>query len=394
MKSSMCRLYGAGDLRLETVDAYWIANECKKAFENAEETTFYSLLPLRFDNLGYYNQPEKYNYLELSTKSCFEYPYDLFQTFEIYKCQYQFALSVWKKAAEMIKEEYPGIESITFGCQQESGVYPINFVYNTEEIKNRQIEIIKELIQDGFSIDETLTLTYEENGNQKAWYYKGTIGPSYERCKKTLSDTMAKGKLIKVKKNVSYTYEECEKYYLSFDEKILKLGNQIRVYYNTQEENKPLFDAIKEKNIEKIKEYIKNGYSLNVIDIYGNSAFTNILYSLFDDEGKKEWDDIDTEETELLDDLFDTGVNPAIYGVNANECSLDEAVVCHRNKTAKWLLEKGVNPVFFPYIDDMSDEGLTLIDWLESILYEETRDMPKEKHDDVKEMLQMLKEYS
>lgn len=372
----------------EQYDAYWIANEYRKAISDPNGNPFYSLLPLRFDNMGYYYKPEKYDYLELEGKSCFEYPYDLYQSFDIYKCRYQFALAVWKKAAERIKEEYPEIENITFGCQQANGVYPINFTYRVDEIRNRQIDIIKKLIQDGFSIDENLTVTYEEKGYDKRWRYEGMIGPSYEKCRKMLSNTMAKGKLIEVMKNVSYTYEECEEYYLSLDEKILMLGNQIRAYYHKQEENKPLFEAINEKDFDKIREYVKNGYSLNAIDVYGYSAFDNILESLFDDEEKEEWDDLDEEETKLLDSLFNMGVNPAIYGVNADGCSLNHAVVYHRNKTAKWLLEKGVNPELFPYIDDLCDENVTMVEWLEGIWYQE------KTPDDVIEMIQMLKQYS
>ena len=113
------------------------------------------------------------------------------------------------------------------------------------------------------------------------------------------------------------------------------------------------------------------------------------LYSL---DYLENYEDIGPEKMIFLDYLFEHGANPAIYGVNAFGCLLVEAAVYHINKLAGWLLQRGVNPAIYPFIDDLSDEDITLIDWVEDdVMSEEIRDIPD---DDVKDLLRMLKEYS
>ena len=76
--------------------------------------------------------------------------------------------------------EFPDIEEFSYGEQNENGVYPIKFRYDVSTVAARQKEIMKSLINDGFSIDEYIRISYTEEERRKTWHYEGIVGDSAE----------------------------------------------------------------------------------------------------------------------------------------------------------------------------------------------------------------------
>ena len=84
--------------------------------------------------------------------------------------------------------------------------------------------------------------------------------------------------------------------------------------------------------------------------------------------------------------------------MGVDECAytlLKDAVIRQNMGLIEWLLEKGANVDVYMNIDSLFDEGITLRDWLDDIIYERIRDHEDEKFIDIdKKISSMLKTHS
>ena len=103
----------------EQYDAYWIADEFEKAFKNNDDTSFYSILPIRF-----FVNPYSNGFYDLYSVGDYRDGFELCRTSKIRHSSVEFAFQIWKTAAEIVKKEYPEIEKISFDNQLNNGVYP------------------------------------------------------------------------------------------------------------------------------------------------------------------------------------------------------------------------------------------------------------------------------
>ena len=105
---------------------------------------------------------------------------------------------------------------------------------------------MKSLINDGFSIDEYISISYAEEERRKTWHYEGVVGyPRDELYEIFYKTPHGEALPIEYSKNVSFTYEECCEYYKEFDDKMLELGNQRKIYALEESKHQELFEWAK-----------------------------------------------------------------------------------------------------------------------------------------------------
>ena len=78
----------------EQYDAYWIADEFEKAFKNNDDTSFYSILPIRF-----FVDPYSNGFYDLYSVGDYRDGFELCRTSKIRHSSVEFAFQIWKTAA-------------------------------------------------------------------------------------------------------------------------------------------------------------------------------------------------------------------------------------------------------------------------------------------------------
>lgn len=322
--------------RLNLHDACWIMGNCETIKEIVNRSPYYSLLPIRFYNYGSWNYREDY---DIHSVGCFRNGFELVRISDICSSKAHFAQKLWEKAAEETRKRYPEIEALSFGAQSADGIYPIQFRYDIQELTEAQRQIMKDIIDDGFTVDEYMDIKHYEKERRKIWKYEGVVKYTRDEMREIILGT-PHGKMpsIELRKRVSFSYEECEEYYKCFDERMLLLGNQIRAYNYYLPQNTPLFEAAKQGNKERIKELIADGYSLNEISPSGETAFSLLLDAIT--EKSKMADD----DRAFLDYIIEHGVNVNLIGVTAvAEPPVFNAFVFRNDDLYKWLLDHGAD---------------------------------------------------
>ena len=335
---------------------------------SAKDYSLYSLLPVRYagdfkslDGAPFYSCDRSDSGAEIHRE------------FRLCNSLDYYSSVLWEKSAELILKEFQDIEKIRFGKQGFDGVYPIEFRYPVALIEKRQKEIMQELIDGGFSIDESIRTSVEENGKVKTIRYFCVADLTYREAERIFNSTpCGQDPPIELRKNISYSYEACSNDFLTFSERLLECGNQRRCY---RERNKDLNAAIKGKRLDEVKRLIRKGDSLNEISKDGESVFTAIVKYCMDI-----YDGITDRDIEYLDELVEMGANPGVFGGFEDDL-LTVAITHRQNLLVKWLLDKGVNPNQHPFPDDAFEASTTLLDWVYSLdneLYLD--DDPEEAH--------------
>ena len=341
----------------EQFDCYWISEGTSPYNREENPPTYLSLLPIRFYNRPTFCNSVKLKYYERSCRSA-DRECDDCRTIRILHSRDAFAVQLWKRAAEIVAEEFPLIEQIQFGPQQFSGVYPITFPYSVAQVAARQEAVMRRMIEDGFSVEECVTLRCEEVPNGKRWIYEGVLGLPDDEFENLFSD-LPFGELppIGLNRQVCYSYDQCENYYKTFDERLLTLGNQYRNYGRS---DPTLESAIERWSFKEIKVNETNGQRLNEITKLGESVFSIVTTFCMDTEN------LNDAGLAFLDACVAMGANPAVYGITGKS-PLAAAAEWNEHRLTEWLLKQGVNPNIHPFLDDYYDAEGTLLDWIEHL---------------------------
>ena len=372
-------------------DACWIMGNYNDAAKYIEEHPAFSLLPIRFYNDGDWNIKGGYGFSSVGT---YRDGFELCRTSEICSSKIEFAYQLWEKAAAIVVREFPDIEYFSYSEQNENGVYPIKFRYDVSTVAARQKEIMKSLINEGFCIDEYINIYYVEDGHRKTWHYEGVVGYTRDELYEMFYKTPHGEALpIEFKKNVSFTYEECCEYYNEFDDKMLELGNQRKIYALEENKHKKLFEWAKRGDFDSIYKMSLNTPCLNIFNKHGETVFYLFAQAVLGDFYEN---DFSLETKNKFDILLSQGANISLVGVD--ECAdtlLKDAVIHQSIGLIEWLLEKGANVDVYMNIDSLFDEEITLIDWLDDKICERIRNHEDEKFIDLdKKISSMLKTHS
>ena len=353
----------------EQYDACWIMGNYNEAAKYIKDHPAYSLLPIRFYNDGDWNIKGLYNFSSVGT---YRDGFELCRTSEICSSKIEFAYRLWEKAAEILVMEFPDIEEFSYGEQNENGVYPIKFRYDVSTVAARQKEIMKSLINDGFSIDEYIRISYTEEERRKTWHYEGIVGDSAEDLYGIFYKTPHGEALpIEFNKNVSFTYEECCEYYKEFDHKMLELGNQRKIYALEESKHKELFEWAENGDFNPIYQMSLKTPCLNIFNKHGETVFYLFAKAVLDDFYEN---DLSAETKKMFDILLSQGANISLAGVDECAYTLIKDAVIHQNiGLIEWLLENGADVDVYMHIDSLDCEVITLRDWLDNIICELVR---------------------
>lgn len=344
--------------REQLYDACWIMGNSQITIELIQNNPYYSFLPIRFYNYGDWNYKEQY---DLHSVGTYRDGFELCRDSDICSAKAFYAQRVWERGAKAVLEHYPDIEDCSIGEQKEDGIYPISFKYDIEEIANYQRNAMKCIIEDGFSIDEYLNMDYYIDGHRKNWFYSGVVGESYDEMYDLFYST-PHGEMppVEIKHNVSFSYEECEKYYKTFDKRMLELGNQRRAYEFLAGRNNRLFISAEKADIPKLKELVRHGFSINEINQEGETAFSMIVSTLTKDHYLSDMDEA------ILDELIEYGANVNLIGVTPNSDYLILDAYCNGDtKLFKWLLRNGADLDMEIFFEGDRYESYTIRDWVE-----------------------------
>lgn len=345
--------------------ACWIMGIIPGYEKHIAGTPFHTLLPIRFYDYGSWDYDEKTKFGLLSV-GCYRDGIQNCMKSHVVLAEYLYAKRLWEEASMIIYKEFPEIENIVFEQQRSDGVYLINFRYDPSQIGKRQQEIMRQLIDDGFCIQEELSVRCEESNERKTWIYEGTLDCSFELLQNAFHRASYGQALpLVANRSVSFSYDTCEAYYHTFDRDLLELGNQRRWYAIEERKQKGLFEAARQGDYTGMCKLVETGYSLNAFDKSGTTAFTWFALQQITRE------EPDNDRFKQWDHLIALGANPGLFGVNTdNESLLTNAILDKDVEAVRYLLDIGVNPNYYIYLDDcFTDEGVTLLeqaeDWRE-----------------------------
>lgn len=350
--------------RPELYDACWIMGNTYEREKMIEQHPVWSLLPIRYYNFGKWEYREK---MYFSSVGDYKDGFELCKTADFCSSLGRFAQMLWEKSTEMLTIEYPEITKIVFGNQLDDGIYPITFRYDIEEIAASQRRIMQKLLDDGFSIDEFLRMEYEldQTRNRKTWRYYGMTEYSIEELYRLFHST-EHGEMIPLitRKNVRFSYEECETYYKTFNERMLTLGNQRQAYKFFELQNHTLFEAANSGDKNAIRKLVESGQNINEIAPSGDTAFSTFLQHL---TYYNETHDINEEDEHFLNYLYENGANVNLIGVNVcADPPLLNAFNNHADRLFKWLSDRGANVDAEILYDEWFEKetSYTIRDWI------------------------------
>ena len=262
---------------------------------------------------------------------------------------------------------------------------------------SRQLEIMKGLLDSGMYLDETLEETEDKDefAPFPTVYLKGTLEGDFFDIIDVLKETARKDYLkVFGKKRLTYTLEECMKFYKIFPEEILGLGNQKRVYRIIEEQNRDMFDAAVNLDAAKLLTFVETGRNLNDICEDGNTVFSKYLNGIISGKGYPNSTSVFCEEDAQA--LVDAGANPALYGVDDDfEFPLNNALRCEQTDIVEFLLKNKVNPNMFSRIDCVY-ESETLLEreerWLKEIPYRASPEYADKLEKKGRERMKLLEE--
>lgn len=320
-----------------------------------KQNNFYSLLPVRLDE-------DVCPYL--SERWCFSFNVNKFyggagfwrHVSFIQSSRFAFAKKLYLESAIQLMTEYPEIEDISFGERQANGIYPIKRRYSTEPLRARLYEIMERKLSDGFYIDEFIRAEFHETSDSKNYKFFGVLDMDRSELETLLyTHDQEYIRSIYLKRGIRYTLDECKVFYREFDEDILDLGNQPRAYAASYSDNAELFEAARAGDFENLVELARMGGDLNAMDGDGNTPFFYFAAEMIRPLSDGCFPELRTEQ---LDKLIKLGANPAMYGIGLNaRGALAEASRYGNLKAVKYLLAKGVDPLYYPSKDeeDMCD---------------------------------------
>ena len=322
--------------------AYWISANMEKVDQN------YSLLPIRIACDLYCGRKKFDNYC-----------HTIDNYFEERKCRmrskvipasYYVAEKAFDSAAKKFFRTYPKALDVTFRELNENGVYNTKFsVDYTSRLALFQ-KILDEKIDEVCIIDEVFEFCKEEQSNYTAWP-EYTVNAFLDIKEEDIyfdfpNILLSHGFPYIPKKQVKIKKEDVYKYFLTVPENIFVLGNQYIKYNESAKDHSEFFKAAESRDLNVIKEYVRNGVDINTIDSDGKTVFAKYIGNCFDFEKEK-------CNIEDLKALILLGASPAIYGVGFDDDPLSSACIDEYLDIIELLLESGVNPHLYSLIDEV-----------------------------------------
>ncbi len=290
----------------------------------------------------------------------------------IQNSRFAFARKLYLESAIQLMTEYPDMEDITFGARMANGIYPIRWRYSPAELKRRLYEIMERKLSDGFYIDEFIRVEFEDTIDSKNFKFFGVMDMERTEVERLLYTHDEKYiRAVYLKKGIRYTMDECREFYREFDEDILELGNQPRVYATSHMANLKLFEVARAGDFKTMVDIARMGGDLNVMDKDGNTPFYYFAKRMLTPARNGVFPEFNTEE---LDTLIELGANPALYGIGVNaRGALAEASGCGNLQAVKYFLAKGVDPLYYPVKDEADMCDFTSAEEAEAEYVGETR---------------------
>ena len=275
----------------------------------------------------------------------------------IQNAKYAFAKKLYLESVVQLITEYPDIEEISFGRRRNNGIYPINWRYAPALLGKRLYEIMERKLDEGFYIDEFVRIEFEESGSSHSYKFYGVLDMEKNELEHLLYSHSADYiKEIHLHRGIRYTLDECKKYFREFSDDILMLGNQPRAYAKFYCENAELFEAAINGDFDRMVQLAENGGDLNAMDEEGNTPFAYFAFGMIRPyDGEETFPEF---RADMLDKLIMLGANPAFYGIGTSARGPLAEASKYGNLTAvKYLLSKGVDPLYYPVKDeeDMSE---------------------------------------
>lgn len=357
-----------------------------------------SLLPVRFrDDLTLFYNTRFEEDFEVGNLYG-SYPWTVNHRVCVEDGKYTFAKALYKKASQKLFDKYPDIDKIGFDSQQKNGVYNICWKYPPSFLKEKLLEIMGGMIRDGFCINEHIEHC---NVNERIIRFDGVM--HYDDRKKLFGKYKYDSIPDAFHNTLTYSLEECMPYYTVISDDILNLGNQQRIYSMTYEENKPLFDAANSGDVEKLCRLAEKGYNLNAMTCSGDTPlYLYVDKFLFDEEEEEYYGVLPEHIKNNIEKLMSYGANPAVCGVtNWYSPLIQQACVCSNVGLVRFLLEKGVNPNQYMYLDDYyCEKDNTLTEWVECHIEpdefgidDDDKEMEERRIKYTAEIYQLLKKY-
>ena len=162
----------------EQYDACWIMGNYDETAKYIKEHPAFSLLPIRFYNDGDWNLKGLYNFSSVGT---YRDGFELCRTSEICSSKIEFAYQLWEKAAALLVMEFPDIEEISYGEQNENGVPAeaveqaliafldeVFFIDDEPETKRDFISILPKIYHDEYRPAYNNFVVQDEDGEFRA----------------------------------------------------------------------------------------------------------------------------------------------------------------------------------------------------------------------------------
>lgn len=311
------------------------------------EPGFYSLLPIKFRDFGLRSggalTAERTKTVTVRGQQETQHT-----TLRLEPLLYRCAKKLYDTAAGRLLTAYPALEAVTIGPQRQTGAYELLWRYPVAEIEAAQRALMAEILDEGFTLEEELALSCTKRGGERFLSVNGALKLTPKSLRALMRRPPEELLHRPLKRAVSFSFADCEQYYLPFPEDRLELGNQFRAYASTQARNADAFSAARSGDFELLCKLAKNGYELNAIGRDGASVFGIFACGLLQQyRGGK----LPRFALQKLDELIFLGANPALYGVSrrvtaplacAADCDLPDAVA--------YFLNKGVSPDIYPVI--------------------------------------------
>jgi hypothetical protein len=320
---------------------FWIADNMEGINKK------YSLLPIRLKGDNYCGRKEFDNYIHVidnyfQEKKCRTKS-------KIMPLSYYIAEKAFDLAAKEFFNAHQNALNVTFHKLNDNGVYDTEFEVDYETRLMLFKSILDEKISEIGAIDEIFEFEQIEQVSHSPWpeyRINALLDIKEEEIYYNFPSIIKSYKYPYVpKKSVKVNIEDIYKYYLIIPKNIFILGNQHIKYNENAQTYSAFFQAAENRELDKIKDYVRDGVDINTIDSDGRTIFAKYIGDAFCIDEKK-------CAVEDLKVLMSLGASPSIFGAGFTDSPLSNVCLSDYIDIVTLLLESGVNPNLYPCIDE------------------------------------------